>query len=197
MDIVLSKALPTNPYLPLWTTYLDHVRRHNNLNTDTSGDARKVIYQAYDVALQNVGLDKDSGILWQDYVNFIKTGPGIIGGSSWQDQQKMDQLRKVYQQAICVPHQFTNLLWKEYDGFEMGLNKMTVSYITPHVDYVVAMLISSNRAANSCKINLRRTCPLVAPTQSYRTSLETFGEPRCQSFLLRRALLEMLSTWSN
>ncbi len=127
MDNVLFRALPANPYLPLWSMYLDHVRRHNNLTTDTSGDARQVIYQAYDVALKHIGLDKESGKIWQDYVNFIKSGPGNIGGSGWQDQQKMDSLRKVYQRAICIPHQFTNLLWKEYDGFEMGLNKMTVN----------------------------------------------------------------------
>ena len=128
MDKILSRALPSNPYLPLWSMYLDHIRRHNNLTTDTSGQARQIIHQAYDVALAQVGLDKESGKLWQDYVNFIKSGPGTIGGSNWQDQQKMDLLRKVYQRAICIPHQFTNLLWKEYDGFEMGLNKMTVGY---------------------------------------------------------------------
>ena len=126
MDKILSRALPHNPYLPLWSMYLDHIRRHNNLTTDSSGQARNIIYQAYDVAMQHVGLDKDSGKLWQDYIQFIKSGPGIIGGSNWQDQQKMDSLRKVYQRAICIPTQSTNLLWKEYDGFEMGLNKITV-----------------------------------------------------------------------
>lgn len=126
MDKILSRALPQNPYLPLWSMYLDHIRRHNNLTTDSSGQARNIIYQAYDVAMQHVGLDKDSGKLWQDYIQFIKSGPGIIGGSNWQDQQKMDSLRKVYQRAICIPTQSTNLLWKEYDGFEMGLNKITV-----------------------------------------------------------------------
>ena len=129
MDKILGRALPTNPYLPLWSMYLDHIRRHNNLTTDSSGQARQIIHQAYDVAMQHVGLDKDSGKLWQDYIQFIKSGPGIIGGSNWQDQQKMDLLRKVYQRAICIPTQMTNILWKEYDGFEMGLNKMTVSIL--------------------------------------------------------------------
>ena len=127
LDQVLGKSLMQVPYLPLWSFYLDHVRRHNNLTTDTSGTARQVIHQAYDLALRQVGLDKDSGRLWQDYVLFIKSGPGIIGGSNWQDQQKMDLLRKTYQQALCVPTQALSL-WKEYDGFEMGLNKMTVRF---------------------------------------------------------------------
>ncbi len=164
MDKILSRALPNNPYLPLWSMYLDHIRRHNNLTTDASGQARQIIHQAYDVALQRVGLDKDSGNLWLDYVNFIKSGPGNIGGSNWQDQQKMDLLRKVYQRAICVPHQFTNLLWKEYDGFEMGLNKMTVKSLP----WIYGNLLTLNtRVANSCKISHQRTCPPAAHLQSY------------------------------
>lgn len=126
MDWVLGNSLMKVPSLPLWSMYLDHVRRHNNLTTDTDGKARQTIHQAYELALQQVGLDKDSGQLWQDFIHFIKAGPGIVGGSNWQDQQKMDQVRKVYQRAICVPTQATTILWKEYDGFEMGLNKMTV-----------------------------------------------------------------------
>ncbi len=116
------------PNLQLWSMYLDHVRRHHNTSTDASGEARQIIHQAYDFALQRVGLDKESGKLWQEYVQFIKSGPGVIGGSNWQDQQKMDLLRKTYQRAICIPTQSTNILWKEYDVFEMGLNKMTVSW---------------------------------------------------------------------
>lgn len=92
-----------------------------------SGNARQVVSQAYDFVLQNIGIDKDSGIIWQDYVKFIRDGPGQVGGSNWQDQQKMDALRKAYQRSICVPTQAVNTLWKEYDAFEMGLNKLTVS----------------------------------------------------------------------
>ena len=126
LEKIFQRTLLQIPHVQLWSMYLDHIRRHNNVTTDTSGEARQIIHQAYDLALQNVGLDKDSGKFWQDYVQFIKSGPGNIGGSNWQDQQKMDLLRKTYQRAICVPTQSTNMLWKEYDGFEMGLNKITV-----------------------------------------------------------------------
>lgn len=126
LEKVFQQSLLQIPYLQLWSLYLDHVRRHNNTTTDTSGKARQTIHQAYELALQHVGADKDSGKLWQDYIQFIKSGPGNIGGSNWQDQQKMDLLRKTYQRAICVPTQSTTILWKEYDGFEMSLNKTTV-----------------------------------------------------------------------
>jgi cleavage stimulation factor subunit 3 len=38
----------------------------------------------------------------------------------------MDALRKVYQRAICIPLNNVEALWKAYDAFESGLNKLTV-----------------------------------------------------------------------
>lgn len=126
LEQIFNRTLLTIPNVQLWSVYLDYVRRRNPLTTDTSGQARRVISSAYDLALQYVGMDKDSGNIWTDYVDFIRSGPGTVGGSGWQDQQKMDLLRKAYQKAICVPTQAVNGLWKEYDQFEMGLNKLTV-----------------------------------------------------------------------
>lgn len=125
LEQIFNRSLLTVPNVKLWSAYLDYVRRRNNLTTDTSGQARSIITSAYDFALQNVGADKDSSQIWQDYIDFIRSGPGNVGGTGWQDQQKMDILRRAYQRAICVPMQAVNLLWKEYDQFEMGLNKLT------------------------------------------------------------------------
>lgn len=127
LEQIFNRTLLTIPDAQLWSVYLDYVRRRNPLTTDTTGNARKIISSAYDLALQYVGMDKDSGSIWSDYVQFIRSGPGNVGGSGWQDQQKMDLLRKAYQRAICVPTQAVNTLWKEYDQFEMGLNKLTVT----------------------------------------------------------------------
>ncbi|EPS29918.1 hypothetical protein PDE_04868 [Penicillium oxalicum 114-2] len=125
LEQIFNRTLLTVPSVQLWSVYLDYVRRRNPLSTDTSGQARKTISSAYDLAIQYVGMDKDSGNIWTDYVEFIRSGPGTVGGSGWQDQQKMDLLRKAYHKAICVPTQAVNALWKEYDQFEMGLNKLT------------------------------------------------------------------------
>jgi cleavage stimulation factor subunit 3 len=127
VEQIFNKSLLNLPSLQLWSLYLDYLRRRNNLTMDTSGSARAILSQAYELVLKNVGIDKDSGRIWQDYVQFLRSGPGIVGGSNWQDQQKMDQLRKAYQRAICIPTAAVNTLWKEYDSFEMGLNKITVS----------------------------------------------------------------------
>lgn len=124
---IFGKSLLTVPNVELWSVYLNYIRRRNDLTNDASGQARATISQAYEFVLDNIGVDKDSGRLWQEYIQFIRTAPGNIGEGSWQDQQKMDQLRKAYQRAVCVPMSTVHSLWTEYNEFEMGLNKVTVS----------------------------------------------------------------------
>lgn len=124
---IFGKSLLSVPNVNLWSVYLNYIRRRNDLTNDMTGTARTTISQAYDFVLANVGMDKDSGRIWQDYIQFIRSAPGLIGGNGWQDQQKMDQLRKAFQKAVCVPMSTVNALWKEYDQFEMSLNKNTVS----------------------------------------------------------------------
>ncbi|KAI1075980.1 hypothetical protein F5B20DRAFT_557755 [Whalleya microplaca] len=121
---IFGRTLLSIPNVQLWTAYLNYIRRRNDLN-DPSNRARQTVSQAYDFVLNTIGQDRDAGGIWQDYIQFVKTGPGQIGGGSWQDQQKMDILRKAYQRAICIPMANLNFLWKEYDQFELGLNKMT------------------------------------------------------------------------
>ncbi|KAL9128364.1 MAG: hypothetical protein Q9217_002943 [Psora testacea] len=181
LDNVLGKSLMQVPYLPLWTLYLDHVRRHNNLTTDTSGTARQTINSAYELALKQVGLDKDSGRMWQDYILFVKSAPGIIGGSNWQDQQKMDLLRKAYQRAICIPTQATNTLWKEYDGFEMGLNKMTGRKFLQDQSPAYMSARSSYTELQNITRDLRRTTlPPLPPAVGFEGDVD---------------YMEQLSTW--
>ncbi|EGX96642.1 CFIA complex component Rna14, putative [Cordyceps militaris CM01] len=122
---LFGRCLMTVPNIKLWTVYLNYIRRRNDLNNDPSGQARRTVTQSYEFVIDNIGVDRDSGDVWLDYVQFIKNGPGLIGGTGWQDQQKMDQLRKVYHRAINIPMSTVNSLWKEYDQFEMGLNKVT------------------------------------------------------------------------
>ena len=126
---LFSKTLLAVPNVQLWSVYLNYIRRMNDVTNDMSGTARATVTQAYEFVLDNVGLDKESGRLWQEYIQFIRSGPGQVGGTSWQDQQKMDHLRKAYHRAIVVPMSSLTMLWKEYDQFEMGMNKMTVSDI--------------------------------------------------------------------
>ena len=76
--------------------------------------------------LGQVGIDINAGKLWLDYLEMLKSGPGTLGGTNWQDMQKMDTLRKVYQRAVSIPHSATLEIWRDYDKFETTYNKTTV-----------------------------------------------------------------------
>jgi cleavage stimulation factor subunit 3 len=126
VEQVFSRCLLTVPNVELWSLYLDYIRRRNNLTNDPQGKARTIISQAYDFVLTNIGCDKEAGRIWQDQIAFVKSGPGNVGGSNWMDQQKMDSLRRVYQKAVTQPVIGVEAMWREYDAFEHGLNKITV-----------------------------------------------------------------------
>jgi cleavage stimulation factor subunit 3 len=128
-ELIFGKSLLSVPDVKLWSVYLNYIRRVNDLTTDIKGNARATISQAYDFVLANIGIDRDSGTLWQEYIQFLRNAlPGQLGGSGWQDGQKLDNLRKAYSKAVSVPMSSVAVLWKEYDQLEMALNKASVSH---------------------------------------------------------------------
>ncbi|KAL1953137.1 hypothetical protein VTO42DRAFT_3551 [Malbranchea cinnamomea] len=173
LEQIFSKTLLSIPNVQLWSVYLDYVRRRNNLTTDTTGQARRTISAAYDFALQNIGIDKDSGSVWQDYIQFIQSGPGNIGGSGWQDQQKMDSLRKAYQRAICVPTGAINSIWKDYDQFEMGLNKLTGrKFLQEKSPLYMTARSSYTELQNITRDLVRTTLPRLPPAPGFEGDAE-------------------------
>ncbi|CAK7201916.1 mRNA 3'-end-processing protein rna14 [Sporothrix eucalyptigena] len=164
---LFGKSLTKVVNVPLWLVYLDYVRRRNNLN-DAGSEARTVVSRAYEFVLDNVGVDKESGRIWQDYVQFIRSGPGTIGGSGWQDQQKMDQLRKAFRRATSVPISNVNQLWKEYDQFEMGLNKITGRKFLAERSPAYMSAKSANTALDNLTRGLSRTTiPRLPPVAGF------------------------------
>ncbi|KAL2261287.1 hypothetical protein VTK26DRAFT_4478 [Humicola hyalothermophila] len=166
-ELIFNKSLMSTLNVNLWTKYLDYIRRRNDLS-DSTGHARQTVSRAYEFVIDNIGLDKDSGKIWADYIQFIKYGPGTVGGSQWQDQQKMDQLRKAYQRAICVPIANVNTLWKEYDQFEMGLNKLTGRKYLAEKSPSYMSAKSANTALENITRGLQRTTlPRLPPAPGF------------------------------
>ncbi|KAK5716668.1 mRNA 3'-end-processing protein rna14 [Elasticomyces elasticus] len=123
IETLFGTALPLIPSLPLWTQYLSYLRRVFPLIPDPDGSNRSTILAGFTAVLEAVGQDPESQNLWREYIDFIKSGPGVLGGEGWQDKQKVDQLRAAYQMAVKVPSGGVMGVWKEYDGFEMGVDK--------------------------------------------------------------------------
>ncbi|KAM3081263.1 mRNA 3'-end-processing protein rna14 [Clarireedia jacksonii] len=170
---IFGKSLLTVPNIQLWSVYLNYIRRMNDLTSDTTGNARATVSQAYDFVLANIGIDRDSGRIWQEYIQFIRSAPGQIGGSSWQDQQKMDQLRKAYQRAICVPMSSVNNLWKEYDQFELSLNKITGrKFIQEHSPSYMTARSANTALENTIRGLQRTTLPRLPPALGFEGDQE-------------------------
>lgn len=125
MAHLLTQALNTVPNVALWKFYLDHIRRILPVSGEQGPANRAQIMEAFKMTLDQSGIDPDAGDLWREYVDFVKDGPGNVGGQGWQDLQKVDLLRKAYQQATKLPHGELVKLWKEYEAFEMNIHKQT------------------------------------------------------------------------
>ncbi|KAF8189661.1 hypothetical protein BJ912DRAFT_966052 [Pholiota molesta] len=114
---LFKKFLIRSPCVELWIFYLTYVRRLN-----VSAAQRDNVRMSYEFALNHVGQDKDSGQIWSDYIQFLKSGEAT---TTWEQQQKMDSLRKVYHRAVQIPLDNVERLWQELEAFETGLNKIT------------------------------------------------------------------------
>jgi hypothetical protein len=84
---------------------------------------RDVIKKAYEFALRFVGQDRDAGEIWKEYIEYIKADPT---STERESQEKMDLLRSVYRRAVQIPLDNLEQIWREWDAFENGLNKVTV-----------------------------------------------------------------------
>lgn len=121
---LFKRTLTTIQNVKLLTVYLSYIRRRNDLS-DPTGRARDVVTQSFEFVLSPdvVGFDRDSGPIWTEYIQFIKSGPGAVGEQDWESKKKMDLLRRVYQRAIAIPTKNLNQLWREYEQFENSVDK--------------------------------------------------------------------------
>ncbi|KFH61759.1 hypothetical protein MVEG_12400 [Podila verticillata NRRL 6337] len=117
VEAIFQRCLRSVLSVELWKYYLNYIRRIN-----TGPDAKTIITQAYEFVLQHVGLDAESGPIWGDYLFFLKSGQAQ---NTWEEQQRMDAMRRVFQKAVCIPLSNVENIWRDYDSFENGLNKLT------------------------------------------------------------------------
>ena len=96
------------------------------VNSANQASPRDVIKKAYAFALRFVGQDREAGDIWKDYIEYIKADPT---SNEREGQEKMDLLRSVYRRAVQIPLDNLEQLWREWDSFENGLNKITVRFV--------------------------------------------------------------------
>lgn len=120
-EALFQRCFAITENVDLCRLYVDYVRSVTDMIT--GGDkARGTIIQAFEFAVDKVGIDVQSDPLWQDYINFIKSW---TPGANWEQQQKIDLIRKVYKKALVVPMENIETLWTQYTRWENELNQAT------------------------------------------------------------------------
>lgn len=125
VEQLFTRCLRTTPSVSLWKAYLNYTRRVNPLpapSATASGDdegergrVRKLIEEAYDFAVRHVGMSRDAGDIWMEYLRFVKEREAK---TSWLQGQKMDDMRRIFQRVVGVPVANVEQIWREYDQFE-------------------------------------------------------------------------------
>ncbi|GAA6000875.1 hypothetical protein JCM10207_004701 [Rhodosporidiobolus poonsookiae] len=125
VEDIFARCLRSSTSVDLWRFYLDYIRRVNPVdpaNPDLAKQARSVIASAFEFALGHINFDRRAGEIWQEYIGFLREGQTR---GTWEDQQKMDALRKAFQRAVQTAINNVEAIWQEYNAFENGLSKMT------------------------------------------------------------------------
>jgi len=143
--------------IELWKTYLQYVKETKS----TLVTFKEKMAQAYDFALDKMGLDIQSNGLWNDYINFLKSVEAVGG---YAENQKICAIRKVYQRAVITPIINIELLWKEYSTFEQNVNPLMAERLTAEKsrDYLNARRVAKEYEAITRGLN--KVAPSIPPT---------------------------------
>ena len=122
---------------------------------------REKMAQAYDFALEKIGMDIHSYSIWNDYVNFLKSVDAI---GSYAENQKISAIRKVYQRGIVNPMLNIEQFWKDYMIFEQNINSILAEKMSRERsrDYMNARRVSKELEVQIRGIN--RNLPNIPPT---------------------------------
>ena len=117
VEALFSRCLLQCLSLPLFQSYIDYVR----LVKAGADDEHEAVEKAFDFVLQHMHLDLHSPSVFLSYLSFLSTLPA---SSPIDETTKMHKQRRVYQRAVVVPGQGVEELWREWDKFEHGVNRV-------------------------------------------------------------------------
>ncbi|KAJ3187558.1 mRNA 3'-end-processing protein rna14 [Irineochytrium annulatum] len=126
VDALFNRCLLMVVSVDLWRFYLNYIRKTHAAGSTSTPEqvaaSRSTISKAFELTLANVGMDKDAGGIWTDYISFVKS---TEAPTQYEEQMRMETLRRIYQKALAIPLNNIESIWKDYDSFENGLNKLT------------------------------------------------------------------------
>uniref|UniRef100_A0A8C1U4Q1 Cleavage stimulation factor subunit 3 n=1 Tax=Cyprinus carpio TaxID=7962 RepID=A0A8C1U4Q1_CYPCA len=115
VEKLFQRCLMKVLHIDLWKCYLSYVR-------ETKGKLpsyKEKMAQAYDFALDKIGMEIMSYQIWVDYINFLK---GVEAVGSYAENQRITAVRRVYQRGCVNPMINIEQLWRDYSKYEEGIN---------------------------------------------------------------------------
>ncbi|KAH8286718.1 hypothetical protein KR018_003035, partial [Drosophila ironensis] len=143
--------------IDLWKLYLAYVKdTKSGLSTH-----KEKMAQAYDFALEKIGMDMHSFSIWQDYIYFLR---GVEAVGNYAENQKITAVRRVYQKAVITPIVGIEQLWKDYISFEQNINPIISEKMSLErsKDYMNARRVAKELEYHTKGLN--RNLPAVPPT---------------------------------
>nr|CAB3234132.1 cleavage stimulation factor subunit 3 [Phallusia mammillata] len=149
--------------IDLWKCYLTYVRETKS----GLSSYREKMAQAYDFALEKIGMDIMSYQIWSDYVSFLKSVEAV---GSYAENQRITAVRRVYQRGCVNPMINIEQLWREYAQYEQGINPIIAKKM---VDDKTREYSNARRAAKELEAmtrSLQRHNPATPPNGSSEES---------------------------
>uniref|UniRef100_A0A0N5AIR5 Suf domain-containing protein n=1 Tax=Syphacia muris TaxID=451379 RepID=A0A0N5AIR5_9BILA len=142
--------------IDLWKCYVFYVR-------ETKGHLssfREKMAQAYEFALEKVGMDMHSYSIYADYISFLKSAPTV---GQYAENQRISAVRKIYQRGVVTPMINIEQLWAEYCAYEKSVNATLAERLMAerNKEYQVAKRIS--KALEQVTRGLNRQAVSVPP----------------------------------
>ncbi|KAL0062216.1 mRNA 3'-end-processing protein rna14 [Marasmius tenuissimus] len=146
---LFKRFIKVSPSVELLRFYLTYVRRVNS-----GPSSRDVIRKSYEFALALIGQDQDSGDIWYDYLSLLRSSQT---SSVWEEQQKIDAIRKAIHRAVQIPLNNVERLWGELETFENGFGHVPAKKIL--------QILSPGymRAKSALRELIEHTLPLYPP----------------------------------
>jgi cleavage stimulation factor subunit 3 len=145
-----------------------------NRRLNTNPDSRDEIRRSYEYALNHIGHEKDAASMWTEYITFLKETRAT---TTWEEQQKMDLLRKAYHRAVTVPIENVEQLWTECEAFENGLNKTLAK------KYIGDLNPNFVQARTTLR-NIQKNTPMLYPPVQTHPSVHGLWLPSRPTFSL-------------
>ncbi|CAG5134130.1 unnamed protein product [Candidula unifasciata] len=146
--------------IDLWKLYLHYIKETKS----TLPSYREKMAQAYDFALEKIGMDIMSYQIWAEYISFLKSVEAV---GSYAENQRITAVRKVYQRGVTNPMINIELLWKDYTAYENSINSLIAKKM---IDDRSREYMSARRVAKEYEVATRgldKNAPSVPPQNSY------------------------------